>query len=266
MNTRDIRTSHDVSVCDVCGRTLLRGERADVYLNGGERRSVCELCKGRALHEGWVREGTVPAYEGANGTGDRRRGLFGRLRGRGRDGEEVAPAPGITLGDDLDGQSWTETAGGGIELSEPGSERAPAPARGDGRRARPRTRPSSLGRDPAPAGPREPRHVRAVPSSDEQKVAAAVALFNRSEHCRTISGVARSLGEPSVAVAPVPERPSLVNVTVAWELCWYRYDLDLSEDDPTVRLSGQGYELDELDAGERVANVIADERGQLSLP
>jgi hypothetical protein len=108
--------------------------------------------------------------------------------------------------------------------------------------------------------------VRAVPSSDEQKVLAAVELFNRSEHCRTIAGVARSLGEPSVAVAPVPERPSLVNLTVAWELCWYRYDVDLSEGEPTVRLAGQGYELDELDSAERVANVLADERGQLSLP
>ncbi len=253
-------------MCDVCGRTLLRGERADIYLNGGERRSVCELCKGRALHEGWVREGTVPAYEGAGGGGDRRRGLFGRLRARGREDNGAEGSPSVTLGDELDGHSWTETAGGGIELSDPGPERTSAPGRSEARRSRPRPRPSSLGRDPQPSGPREPRHVRAVPSSDEQKVAAVVELFNRSEHCRTISGVARSLGEPSVAVAPVPERPSLVNVTVAWELCWYRYDVDLSEDDPTVRLSGQGYELDELEPGERVANVIADERGQLSLP
>jgi len=65
MTTRDIRTSHETSNCDVCGRTLLRGEHADIYLNGGMRRLVCELCKTRALHEGWLREGTVPAYETA---------------------------------------------------------------------------------------------------------------------------------------------------------------------------------------------------------
>jgi len=40
-----ITTSHAVVSCDVCGRTLLRGEHADVFLHGGQRRMVCELCK-----------------------------------------------------------------------------------------------------------------------------------------------------------------------------------------------------------------------------
>ena len=60
MATKDIRPSTAITVCDVCGRTLLRGEHAEVYIDGGVRRSVCELCKSRALHEGWLREGTVP--------------------------------------------------------------------------------------------------------------------------------------------------------------------------------------------------------------
>ena len=57
--TKDIRPSTAHTICDVCGRTLLRGERSEVYIDGGARRSVCELCKSRALHEGWLREGTV---------------------------------------------------------------------------------------------------------------------------------------------------------------------------------------------------------------
>ena len=117
-----------------------------------------------------------------------------------------------------------------------------------------------------PREPREPRHVRAVPSSAEQKVAAAVDLFNGSEHRRTVSGVARSLGEPTVSISPSPNRPSLVNVVVSWELCWYRYDVDLSDDHPSIRVSGQGYELDELDPEERLPNAVADENGHLSLP
>ena len=44
--------------CDVCGRTLLRGERAEAFLDGGARKAVCELCTSRALNEGWMREGT----------------------------------------------------------------------------------------------------------------------------------------------------------------------------------------------------------------
>ncbi|MHB8692362.1 MAG: hypothetical protein ACYDHH_14065 [Solirubrobacteraceae bacterium] len=271
MTTRDIRTSHETSVCDVCGRTLLRGEHADVYLNGGTRRCVCELCKTRALHEGWVREGTVPAYETGDSGSDRRRSLLGRLRGRPREAENGSSAA-PTLDDELDGQSWSESGTGGIELSptSPGGRPQPPPAR----RPRESTRGGRWGsRTPAgdpyretPRGPgREPRHVHAVPASAEQKIVAAIEVFNRSEYRRTVSGVARSLGEPWVCITPVENRPGLVNLVVSWELCWYRYDVDLSEDEPTIRVSGQGYELEELEPAERIANAVADEHGQLAL-
>src|SRR4051794_19312871 len=54
--TRDIRTNQLDVACDVCGRTLLRGEHAEHFLAGGERRMVCDLCTARAQHEGWIRE------------------------------------------------------------------------------------------------------------------------------------------------------------------------------------------------------------------
>jgi hypothetical protein len=237
--TRDIRPSTAHTICDVCGRTLLRGERAEAYLHGDARRWVCELCKSRALHEGWIREGTMPSYDQGHSRSERRRSLLSRLRARreaggsdGGNGREsyfddeapaVAPAPAAD---------------------------SPAPAPGAARR-----------RD----RPREPRHVRAVPTSVEQKTVEAIELFNASEHTRTVSGVARSLGLPTVAVSPSTVRPSQVNLVVSWELCWYRYEVDLSDDDPTVRVAGQGYELDELEAGERSPNAVADDRGTLSL-
>ncbi len=80
MNTRAISTSVAHSSCDVCGRTMLRGEQAQVYIEGGNRHSVCELCTSRALHTGWVREGTIPEYGDAGARIDRRRSLLGRLR------------------------------------------------------------------------------------------------------------------------------------------------------------------------------------------
>jgi hypothetical protein len=93
----------------------------------------------------------------------------------------------------------------------------------------------------------------------------ACDLFNDSEHRRTVSGVARSLGEPAVAVLPSDARPSLVNIVVSWELCWYRYEVDLSEEVPSVRVTGQGYELSELPVEEQTPNAVADEHGGLTL-
>src|SRR5204862_5565971 len=86
MTPRQIATNQSVLQCDVCGRTLLRGEQPAVFLAGGSRRSVCELCTPRAAHEGWIREG-VAAEELAVRQRGRERGgsLLARLRSR-RDG------------------------------------------------------------------------------------------------------------------------------------------------------------------------------------
>ena len=64
---------------------------------------------------------------------------------------------------------------------------------------------------------------------------------------------------------PAEEGPSLVNVVASWELCWYRYEVDLSDEVPTVRLNAQGYELDELGPVERSPNAVSDDRGSLTL-
>ncbi len=220
----------------MCGRTLLRGERAEVYLNGGVRREVCELCTSRALHEGWIREGTMPPGDGREGRPDRRRSFLSRLLTK-REAPARSAAPAASIPE---------------EFEERASEPAPAPE------AAPR-------RDRVRERLREPRHVRAIPTSAEHKIASAVDLFNGSEHRRTIAGVARSLGAPTVSVRPAEEGLSLVNVVASWELCWYRYEVDLSEEVPTVRLSAQGYELDELPAEDLSANAVSDERGSLSL-
>jgi hypothetical protein len=228
-----ISTSVAHSTCDVCGRTLLRGERAEIYVGGGDRHSVCELCTSRAIHTGWVREGTIPDYD-AGARVDRRRSLLGRLRSR-RDLPDRV--------DDDYAPSFED------EFDEPAVAPIPPPVR-----AEPPSRPA-----PVRSSPREPRHVRAVPTSIEHKISSAVDLFNSSEHPRTVAGIARSLGIPEA------ELPSVVNVVIAWELCWYRYEVDLSDEVPSLRVAAQGYELDELAPEERRCNAFADERGKLSL-
>jgi hypothetical protein len=260
----------------VCGRTLLRGEHAEVYVSGGSRRSVCELCTSRALQGGWVREGTVPEYDRSDDRPDRRRSLFSRLRSR-RDAvavidpeagdepalEEPGPEPAAGVGGFAVGGS-----GSTPERRAPGSRRRERSAA----RKRERERPTGAGGAPAASArerernaAREPRHVRAVPTSVENRISSAVSLFNDSEHPRTVSGIARSLGLPDVSVHPSDPVASVVNVVVSWELCWYRYEVDLSDEVPNVRSAGQGYELDELSVLERQNNATADDRGRLHL-
>lgn len=229
MSTKSIRTSPpgvDTS-CDVCGRTLLRGERAHPYLDRGTHRTVCELCTTRADQEGWLREGAVPAYDDSESQRDRRRSLLGRLRRR---REPRAPAE-----PDFD------------PLASP---EPPPPVAAPPERPRRRAQ--------------EPRHVRAIPTSAEHRIAFAIEAFNGSEHPRTVSGVARSLGLPLVSVRPVQGHPSVVDLVVAWELYWYRYEFDLADEDGGVRLTAEGQELDELTPLEREANAVCDEQGRLT--
>ena len=81
-----------------------------------------------------------------------------------------------------------------------------------------------------PEIPREPRHVRAVPTNAELKMERAIDVFNRSQHPRTVAGVAQSLGTPEVTVRTSEQEPSVVTLFVMWELSWYRYEVDLSDE------------------------------------
>jgi hypothetical protein len=229
VSTKSIRTAPsgiDLA-CDVCGRTLLRGERAHPYLDRGAHRTVCELCTVRAEHEGWLREGTVPAYDDGDRNRERRKPLLVRLRRRREAPSEHAHEPIA------------------VQAEPPAAAPAAPPER-------PRQR------------PRETRHVRAIPTSAQHRIAFAIDAFNRSEHPRTVAGVARSLGLPLVSVRPVSEHPSVVALVIAWELCWYRYEFDLADEDAGVRLASQGQELDELPRVDREANAVCDDRGLLT--
>jgi hypothetical protein len=262
--TLNISTQHQHDVCDICARTLLRGEQTETFIGGGRRYNVCELCKPHALHEGWLREGAIPEFQGPPDR-ERRRSLLTRLRGKGgRDVGARQPTAPRHLDDELSLGDWTRHL---PPVDEPLASTRPASQL-------PRTRPASQlpSRMTAPARgaaapdfQREPRHVHAIPSSIDHKVAAAVESFNATGNTRTISGVARSLGAPTVSIYPDPSHPSTIWIVAAWELCWYRYEVDLSEADGSVRLDGQGYELSELRDHERSGNAGADDAGVIHL-
>lgn len=243
MTRKAITTSHAVVSCDVCGRTLLRGEHADVFLHGGQRRMVCELCTPRAAHEGWIREGMDDAR--VRDRGERRsRSLLGRLRTRLAE-VPAQPEPGAPPDNAYEAPPL-----------EPAAEPEPEPEP----EYQPQPEPLAVEEEPQP-----PRSVHAVPTNADLKVARAVELFNVSEHPRTVSGVARSLGAPVVAVRPSQTEGSVVMIVVAWELSWYRYEVDLGNEAAGVRVTEQGSELSELDPDDQTANAAADETGRLHL-
>jgi hypothetical protein len=184
------------TMCAVCGRTMLLGERLVTFqrLEGGDAR-VCELCIDEADARGWVREGipTVPLQQ------------LESLRPKGLK---------ALLG--------------------------------------PRRRPLSS----APLGPDE------LPDDPRGAVEAGVELFNESGHPRTVSGIARTLGDPRVSV--VQRNASEVVVTVAWDLSWYQYRVDMLGPRP-VTLHRRGEELAEIESRFQTWNATVEADGTVAL-
>lgn len=230
---KELKTDEEPIACDICGRTILKGERTEGFLApGGRRRSVCELCVPRADHEGWIRESAQNDLPTARARPQQRRSLVGRLR------------------EMLDGE-------GAPEQSHV-SEEEPPPSFDDDAPAAPRER------EPVRPSRREARHIRAVPTTAEVKIERALELFNASEHPRTIAGIARTLGTPWVHASPDTAAPSEVTVVVAWELSWYRYRVDLGDADEPILLLEKGDELAELEEPLREWNAVADDNGRLA--
>ena len=129
---KELRPVHDAVSCDVCGRTILKGERAEWYLApGGHRRQVCDLCAVRAQHHGWIREsgaGDLPARVPRN---EPRRGVLGPA---------AQAAPGARGGRGAPGRRRRPRAtGSGLSLT-PQSAGAARPRRRPGRARGPRAR------------------------------------------------------------------------------------------------------------------------------
>jgi hypothetical protein len=278
MATRTIVTSQPDVECDVCERRLLRGEQSDVFVGAGRRRIVCELCAPRATHEGWMRETdsqslTLPPMRPRRG-----RSLFERLpvpfrvRQVGKPPGEGRPAPAS--------QSAGERQ---AEPSEPYDLFAEAALDAP---TSPRSGSQPVAAMPVAAMPAEPltaEHAETPPAPESampavarsetrtaqatpsEYVQHAIAVFNASEFPRRVAGVSRSLGAPMVTVRSAEHLDSVVSIVVAWELCWYRYQVDISEPVVEALAIAQGTELSELAREDRAGNALAAESGMLVL-
>jgi hypothetical protein len=253
---KELRPKLEDTACDICGRTILKGERVDAYLApGGQRKFVCELCTDRAYHEGWIRESAHDELPASTRRHEPRRGVLGRFRRRPRPGESAQPSAeelpfeGAATGPDVGTDNGFATP---PEYQGVPAETAP---------------PEPYPTDVVAPPPRrsQARHVRAVPTNAQVKVERGIEIFNASEHARTIAGISRTLGEPWVSAVPVTETPSEVELTVAWELSWYRYRVDLGDAGDPVTLRDKGEELDQLDESARDWNASAHADGTISL-
>jgi hypothetical protein len=227
--------------CAVCGRTILRGERMVDYLTPeGERLGVCTLCRDRAEAAGWVRADSAAAYSQSTEP-RRRRGLTAaRLR------ERVAQ-----LGAQVKVERRERA-----ERSADAEDEQPPPGRPPAPPPREEAEP-----DPDPPPPPDPPPE---PDTPERRLRRAIASFNSSEQSRVVAGLIRSLGEPRVALHDVSARPPRAEVTVAWELSWYRWEVAPNGEGGAVRETAKGDEVSELDDVEWNASVDPD--GKLRWP
>ncbi len=218
--------------CSICERSMLAGERTRTYLTRDrEEREVCDLCLVRAESAGWVAAELAGAHapEGGREGGGAMRRLFGRARTR-----EAQP------------------------------RRDPAPTRRTRVAREPEEEPAPDD-EPAPVGaPTEaPPRRRSVPQNPERRIRRAFESFNASSHRRTVRGLIRSLGGPYVAAVTTSDSPGEVRITVAWELSWYQWEVDLTSADQAVRELGHGEELAQLSAADQGWNAHAAEDGEL---
>ena len=241
MATRTIVTSQPDVACELCARRLLRGEQHEVFVADGRPRTVCELCAPRAADAGWVRERDGQATLTPIAAPRRGRGILERLRLGSRAGE-------TSSAQELPGDSPYEPPPGERSRRrrqlDDSPEAAAAPAGVEGRLQEP---------------------VPAMPAAEAGPLERAAVVFNASEYPRRVAGLMRSLGAPAVCILPAEHLVGAVRITLAWELCWYRYGIDLTEDPPQATPLEQGTELGQLSREERHANAHVAEDGTIFL-
>ena len=219
MATRSIVTSQPDVACDVCERRLLRGEQPDVFLAAGQPRMVCELCAPRAAHQGWKRSSDEHALSASPLRSRRARGLFERLR-QTRRGESEAPRV-----DPADAQFDADGAPFDRLPQSYGFLGADDVARSAGR---PASRAESSA-SPSAAGIGSDEQTRSPGPAAGGPLQQAIDVFNAGAYPRRVASLARSLGVPEVSVRPGEAVASSIVIVIAWELCWYTYEVDLDD-------------------------------------
>jgi hypothetical protein len=226
----------EADTCSVCERTILAGELPRTYLtHDGEPRTVCDLCRPRAEAAGWTPEGRLSEPMPPNNDRGRSRGRMRKMLERARESAAIA-ASRPPREEEREGQAAA------VAASQPSASSADV----DARLATPSRR-------------------RSVPQSPERRMRRAFERFNASEHRRMVAGLMRSLGSPSVSAVSSASSPAEVRITVAWELAWYQWEVDIAREGAPLRELAKGDEVGELPEDDRRWNAHANSEGELQV-
>jgi hypothetical protein len=196
---------------------------------GGASMTVCALCGDRAEALGWVR---TDLLSGAPPPQPRRRRGLAALRARFARSRE-------------DGVDLARPREDGVEAAESRPEPQAEPAQA---------------LDPAP----EPEPAPPPPDTPERRMRRAAERFNEGEAPRLVAGLTRSLGAPRANLREL-QGPARVEITIAWELSWYRWEIG-QDGGGEPRQVAKGAEMEELAADELDWNAGVDEGGRLRWP
>ncbi len=241
--------------CAVCGRTFLVGEQVHSFVSIEGRHEVCQLCAGTTAELGWLPAEQEGAEEALRAKHARRPGLFARIFSRPAGEEMQSPAPDATplANHELDTEHYDVEAEWEDEEPAPEEEdEVVVPPPPPPVAAEPKPLP-----DPAGRGMRPRRLQPDLDASPTTRFERAISRFNTSEAGRTVSGLTRTLGAPSVSVGDSAGADDEIRVTVAWELTWYQWGVDLGDELRPVYELSKGFEIDEIDAAARQWNASA---------
>jgi hypothetical protein len=258
----------------VCGRTFLVGEQVHSFVSIEGRHEVCELCAGTTAELGWLPAEQDGAEEELRAGQERKPGFFARMFARPKgapeedyfaeagfaEPEEVGAMPPPprdatpVANHELDTERYDVEAEWPDEVAE--SEPMPAPTAPAPAAPEPAADAADAPR-PDPAG-RGMRPRRLQPDlSPTSRFERAISRFNTSEAGRTVAGLTRTLGAPSVSVGDSAGADDEIRVTVAWELTWYQWGVDLGDELRPVYELNKGFEVGEIDAAARQWNASA---------
>nr|MDP8945285.1 hypothetical protein [Actinomycetota bacterium] len=105
-------------------------------------------------------------------------------------------------------------------------------------------------------------------SDPARRLREGIALFNESEHARTVASISKAFGLPRVHAALDDTAPGRPTLTFLWgDMAWRRYVSDPTEgvEEPRVYLTGTGEDPAEVEASSRQPNARMDSRGRLMI-